>query len=137
MNLADYLEADEIKRLHAFLERAAKQHAVRHLTNIGSAAGLTRKQYARRFDVRLYQRAQYKWFNEHFKKDIYNAVLPTGAPDFFQPTVSIRENIFYGGVASVARRLFMSKVLKHLWLAMDEEWKATGAVTSPKAALYF
>lgn len=137
MNLADYLEVDEIERLDALMERVAKQHAVRHLNHMGSAAGLTREQYARRFDVHLYQIAQYKWFNEHFKKDVYNVVLPTGAPISFQPTVAIRESIFYSGVTSVTRRLFMSKALKQLWFAMDEEWKVTGATTSPTAALYF
>ncbi|MDA7838783.1 hypothetical protein N9A45_00450 [bacterium] len=136
MNLAQALPSKKYMQLDIRLNTIAAQRARNYVSSIGSAAAYSRKQYFKRFDVHMYQNAQHKWFNEFFESTVYDQVFPDGTPPTFAPHVAKRDDIFFGGVSTSARQMFLAMSVRHLYKCIDDEWQEKGAKGSPPA-LYF
>lgn len=136
MNLARTLPPKEYMYLDTLLNTIATTRAQNYVTSIGSAAAFNRKQYFQRFDIVMYQNAQHKWFHEFFKTMVYDKVFPRGPPIAFAPHVAHRDNIFFGGVSTSAREMFLAMSVRHLYRCIDAEWQENGAKDTPPA-LYF
>lgn len=136
MNLETELDEFSYGKLRQILTDAGRQHASRHVTSIGSAPGLSLEEYIKKFDLKSYQRAQKEWFVQNFKR-VYQEVFPHGPPLSFIPNSPIRNDIYYSGIVTPARRMFMAIALGALTDAIRTEWKTFGAKKSPKAAIYF
>lgn len=136
MNLAQALPSKKYMQLDNLLNTIASERAQNYVSSIGSAAAYSRKQYFKRFDVHMYQNAQHKWFNEFFESTVYDQVFPDGTPPTFAPHVAKRDDIFFGGVSTSARQMFLAMSVRHLYKCIDDEWQEKGAKGSPPA-LYF
>lgn len=136
MNLAQTLPPKEYMHLDRLLSTIASQRAKNYVSSIGSAAAYSRKQYFKRFDVHMYQNAQHKWFNEFYESTVYDKVFPHGPPNTFAPDVAKRDDIFFGGVSTSARQMFLAMSVRYLYKCIDAEWQEKGARASPPA-IYF
>ena len=135
MNVKDWLDKTKRMALETLLQREAVSHAEKYVSEMTAETKTSYKE-TKTFDIKPFQRSQFKWFNEHFRVNIYDRLFPSGPPRSFEPENRLRSTIFYDGLSTSARRMFMIQSLKEMWRQLDKCVSAcpTG---EPKPSLYF
>ena len=123
MDLKDWLTDEQIKKINGHLETMAREKIAQSLRNILPPIGRTRREFMYQVDIGLFRQHMIQYFTVTFRDIILPDVFPNGIPESFEPTSKIRERIFYAGVVTTVRQMFLRKVLFELYDNMDRRWQ--------------
>lgn len=124
MNLSDWLSNQQIKTIHRYIDTMTRNQILHTLRNILPPAGRTRREYTEQVNLGQFRRNMIQYFTTQFREVIFPHVFPDGIPTEFEPTSQIRQKIFYAGMYTTVRQMFLTKVLLTLYKKIHTNWDA-------------
>ena len=123
MDLKDWLTDEQIKKINGHLETMTREKIAQSLQNILPPIGRTRREFMSQVDIGLLRQNMIQYFTVTFRDIILPDVFPNGIPESFEPTSKIRERLFYAGVVTTVRQMFLRKVLFEIYHSMVRQWQ--------------
>ena len=122
MNLSDWLSDKQIERINRHVDAMVQDRIRQTLISILLPVGRTRRQYMGQVNIGQFRQDMIHFFTTQFRNVIFPVVFPDGIPAEFEPSTKIRENIFYAGVSTTVRQMFLRKVLLRLYRTLKDNW---------------
>ena len=124
MNLLEWLPVEQIETINRHVDVMVQDGIRQALTSIlPPPAFKTRREYMGQINIRKFHQDMIHYFTVQFRLVILPDVFPDGIPTEFEPTVRIRDDIFYAGVSITFRHLFVKKVLVQLHTTLQDNWE--------------
>lgn len=123
MDLKDWLTDEQINKINGHIETMSRKKVEENLQNLLPPIGRTRREFMSQIDIGSFRRNMIQYFTLTFRDIIWADVFLNGIPQSFEPTSKMRERIFYAGVVTTVRQMFLRKVLFELYHNMDRRWQ--------------